>query len=93
MTAAAERMKAMRQRRKAQGLRELRLTIPDARNSAFRRKIAAEVARLDPADEEAALAWIESVSEFDEGDAPRRPGHRRNSRRPRQASARGHRAK
>jgi hypothetical protein len=32
MAHAAERMKAMRDRRRARGLRELRLVIPDARS-------------------------------------------------------------
>jgi hypothetical protein len=65
MAAPAERMKAMRERRRARGLRELRLVVPDARSSAVRRRIAEQVARLDPEDEEEALAWIEAVSEFD----------------------------
>ena len=34
MTAAAERMKMMRQRRRARGLRELRLVVADARSRA-----------------------------------------------------------
>ncbi len=70
MAAPAERMKAMRERRQVRGLRELRLVVPDARSEAVRRRVAEQVARLDPEDEEEALAWIESVSEFD-ADAPR----------------------
>jgi hypothetical protein len=61
----AERMKAMRERRGARGLREVRLIIPDARLPSVRRRIAAQVARLDPESEREALDWIESVSEFD----------------------------
>ncbi len=34
MTPVAERMKAMRERRRARGLRELRLVVPDARSRA-----------------------------------------------------------
>ena len=63
--AAAERMRAMRERRQASGLRELRLVVPDARSKAIRRRIAKEVAGLDRACELAALGWIEAVSEFD----------------------------
>src|SRR2546423_9930234 len=44
---AAERMKAMRERRRARGLRELRLIVPDARSKAVRRRVAREVAALD----------------------------------------------
>lgn len=65
MAEPAERMRAMRQRRRARGLRELRLVVPDARSKAVRRRIAEQVARLDQDDEEEALRWIEAVSEFD----------------------------
>lgn len=65
--AAAERMKAMRDRWRASGLRELRLVVPDARSKAIRRRVAREVAGLDPALERGAMGWIESVSEFDRG--------------------------
>jgi len=59
-------MKALRERRKGAGLREVRLILPDARLDATRRRIAAQVARLDPAAEDDAMRWIETVSEFDE---------------------------
>ncbi len=65
--AAAERMRAMRERWRASGLRELRLVVPDARSKAIRRRVAREVAGLDRARELAALEWIEAVSEFDRG--------------------------
>jgi hypothetical protein len=65
MAQAAERMKAMRERRRARGLRELRLVVPDARSKAVRRRVAKEVASLDRSRESEALRWIESVSEFD----------------------------
>ena len=65
MVAPAERMKKMRDRRRKHGLRELRLVVPDARSKAVRRRVAEEVARLDPQDEKEAMAWIEAVSEFD----------------------------
>jgi hypothetical protein len=65
MATAADRMKAMRARRRADGLREVRLVVPDARAAITRRRIAQQVARLSPAAEQAALAWIEEVSEFD----------------------------
>jgi hypothetical protein len=70
MAEAAERMKLMRQRRRRQGLRELRLILPDARSPAVCGRIAAQVARLDPKTERDALLWIEAVSEFD-ADEPR----------------------
>jgi lauroyl/myristoyl acyltransferase len=60
----------MRRRRRAQGLRELRLVVPDARSEAVRNRIAAQVAELSPQSEREALLWIEAVSEFD-GDEPR----------------------
>ena len=65
MVEAAERMKAMRARRRARGLRELRLVVPDARSKAVRRRVARQVASLDRARELEALRWIEAVSEFD----------------------------
>jgi hypothetical protein len=58
-------MKAMRDRRRAKGLRELRLTVPDARSRVVRRRVAKQVAALDSAAESEAMRWIESVSEFD----------------------------
>jgi len=47
MVEAAERMKAMRERRRARGLRELRLIVPDARSKTVRRRVARQVATLD----------------------------------------------
>jgi hypothetical protein len=65
MAPPAERMKMMRERRRAQGMRELRLVVPDARSRAVRRRIARQVARLVHEDEHDALAWIEAVAAFD----------------------------
>ena len=65
MTAAAERMKMMRQRRRARGLRELRLVVADARSRLVRRRVAKQVANLDGDRERDTLEWIELVSEFD----------------------------
>jgi lauroyl/myristoyl acyltransferase len=65
MTVPAERMRRMRQRRRKQGLRELRLVVPDASSRAVKRMIARQVAKLDRKAEGDALGWIESVSEFD----------------------------
>ncbi len=65
MARAAERMNMMRKRRRAQGLCELRLLVPDARSQTVRRRIAQEVTRLRPESEYDALVWIEAVSEFD----------------------------
>ncbi len=69
MVAAAERMRSMRARRRARGLREVRLVTPDPRSDAVLRRIAAQVAALNDRDEADAIAWIEAVSEFDELDA------------------------
>jgi hypothetical protein len=65
MTAPAERMKSMRARRRRNGLREVRLVVPDARSAAIRRRVAAQVARLSRDSEREALEWTEAVSEFD----------------------------
>lgn len=65
MAVPAERMKMMRQRRRARGLRELRLVVADARSRAVRRRVAKQVAGLDPDRERDTLRWIESVSDFD----------------------------
>ena len=70
MPDAAERMKKMRARRRGQGLRELRLVVPDTRSETVRERIAAQVASLKPESERDALLWIEAVSEFD-ADPPR----------------------
>jgi len=64
MALAADRMKAMRERRRARGLRELRSIVPDARSKVVRRRIAKEVAGLDRSRELDALAWNEAVAEF-----------------------------
>ena len=65
MAEPSERMKAMRERRRVQGMHELRLIVPDARSPLIRRRIARQVAKLDPGAEAAAMRWIEGVSEFD----------------------------
>lgn len=63
-------MRLMRARRRRRHLRELRLVVPDAHSRAVRRRVAAQVARLNPDSERDALDWIEAVSEFD-ADGPR----------------------
>ena len=65
MALAADRMKAMRERRRARGLRELRLIVPDARSKQVRRRVAKQVAGLNRERELDAMRWIEAVSEFD----------------------------
>ncbi|MGH6735449.1 MAG: antitoxin MazE-like protein [Methyloceanibacter sp.] len=64
-------MRAMRERQRARGLRELRLLVPDARQRSVRRRVAAQVAHLSPDAEDGALTWIEAVSDFDAPDVPR----------------------
>jgi hypothetical protein len=46
-------------------LRELRSVLPDSRSMAVRRRIARQIAYLDPAAQLEAVRWIEAVSEFD----------------------------
>jgi hypothetical protein len=65
-SSSAQRMRELRQRRRADNLREIRLVVPDLRSPEVRRQIAEEFASLDPKAEAEALAWIEAVSEFDE---------------------------
>ena len=66
MVQAAERMKAMRERRRARGLKELRLVVPDPQSRTVRRRVARQVAALDRSRELEALKWIEAVAEFDD---------------------------
>lgn len=68
MSAPAERMRQMRERRRKRGLRDVRIIVPDARLASVRRWVAAQVARLIPGGEDQALSWIEAVSEFDAPD-------------------------
>jgi hypothetical protein len=65
MSAPAERMRQMRERRRKRGLRDVRIIVPDARLASVRRRVAVQVARLMPGSEDQALSWIEAVSEFD----------------------------
>jgi len=65
MAATAERMRAMRERRRRLAYREVRLSVPDARSEAVRQRVADQVSQLKPEAEAEALAWIEAVSEFD----------------------------
>ena len=71
VTATAERMRMMRERRRGRGLRELRLVVPDPRLASVRKRVAAQVGRLDRRHEDDALNWIEAVSEFDAPDPSR----------------------
>ena len=67
MAQTADRMRAMRERRRARGLRELRLIVPDARSRAVRNRVAKQVAALDRSREAEATRWTETISEFDGG--------------------------
>ena len=51
MASPAERMKAMRERRRRRGLRELRLIVPDAGSRLVRRRVAKQVAALNSKNE------------------------------------------
>ena len=65
MTAPAERMRIMRERRRRRGLRELRLVVPNPRLQSVRKRVAAHLAELDRGSEDEALSFIEAMSEFD----------------------------
>ena len=65
-------MRMMRERRRRQGRRELRLDVPDPRLRSVRKRVAAQVARLNCNNEDEALNWIEQVSEFDAIDPNKR---------------------
>ena len=71
MPAPAERMRMMRERRRRQGLRELRLVVPNPRLPSVRKRVAAQILRLDRQSETEALSVIERISEFDEQDSDR----------------------
>jgi hypothetical protein len=73
VTAPAERMRTMRDRRRVRGLRELRLVLPDARSPSVRRRVAIQVAGLRRGGEDDALSWNDAVSEFDEVDGAKKP--------------------
>ena len=45
------------------------MVLPDARLGEVRERVAASVASLDPQEEEDALRWIETVSDFDDDSA------------------------
>lgn len=64
-TSVAERMRAVRERRRSRAEREIRVTVPDARSEVVRARVARSVAGLDQAVEAEALSWIEAVAEFD----------------------------
>ena len=65
-------MKMMRERRRRQGLRELRLVVPNPRLQSVRKRVAAQILRLDRRIEAEALGWIEQISEFEEQDTGKR---------------------
>jgi hypothetical protein len=66
MVAPIERVKKVRGQRPIRRLGGLRLVVPDARSKLVRQGVAIEVAGLDPHDEQKALNWVETDSEFDE---------------------------
>ena len=65
MPSPAERKRATPRRRRKRAAGGLHLAIPDSRSPSVRKRIAAQVARLDRVQEDEALRWIEAVSEFD----------------------------
>jgi hypothetical protein len=69
VAAPAERMRSMRERRRKRGLRELRLVVPNSRLQSVRRRVAAQISRLNPSSEEDALRWIEAVADLDGPDS------------------------
>ena len=71
MATADARMREMRNRRRARGLREVRLSVPDASQALVRARIAEQVARLEHEREVDELRFMEAVSEFDASDPSR----------------------
>jgi hypothetical protein len=69
MASSAERMKSLRERRRAQGLREIRIVVPDIRLPEVQRELARQVATLDPDDEREVMQFIEAVNWFDNDNA------------------------
>lgn len=59
-------MRKVRKDHRRQGLRELRIDVPDARLRSVRSRVAAQVTRLNRHDEDGALDWIEEVSDLEE---------------------------
>ncbi len=59
----------MRERRRPEGLRELRLVVADPHADAVRARVARQVASLDRDAEQDALRWIEAVSVFEAPDS------------------------
>jgi len=57
MAGAAERMKRMRARRRASGLREIRMSLPDALSEAIVSNTAITVAALDETAKSDSLSW------------------------------------
>ena len=62
-------MRAVCLRRRAQGKREVRLSLPDVHSNDVRARVADSVALLDVGHESEALRWTEAISEFDESEA------------------------
>ncbi len=62
----------MRERRRRRGLRELRLVVPNPRLQSVRKRVTAQVLKLDRQSEAEALSFIERISEFDEQDSGRK---------------------
>ncbi len=69
MTMREGQRRAKRDRRRVPETRVLSLVVLDARSEAVRRRVAEQVARLDPEDEREAMRWMEAVTRFDD-DAP-----------------------
>jgi hypothetical protein len=57
------KMREYRERLREQGLRPVQIWVPDLRSPGFSRELRKQVARLDKAQEAAALAFIEAVAE------------------------------
>jgi len=62
-------MRKLRERRRAQDLRELRLLVPDARSETSGGGSPSRLRRLVRESERDALKWIEAVAEFDADEA------------------------
>ncbi|MGK9054028.1 antitoxin MazE-like protein [Neorhizobium petrolearium] len=62
----ARKKRVVRDERTGLPMREVRLLALDARDPEVRKRIAEQVAALDPEHEAESIRWIEAVSEFDD---------------------------
>ena len=65
---ASQRMRLYRERLRARGLKPVQIWVHDTQAPAFRDELRKQIERLNPAAEQDALDFIESVAEFPEAE-------------------------